>query len=32
MLAYLLALLYLSVRLKTLTEEAEEYLKAHNKA
>jgi hypothetical protein len=32
MLAYLLALLYLSVRLKTLTEEAEEYLKTHNKA
>jgi ribosome biogenesis protein Nip4 len=31
-LAYLLALLYLSVRLKTLTEEAEEYLKTHNKA
>jgi hypothetical protein len=32
MLAYLLALLYLSVRLKTLIEEAEEYLKTHNKA
>jgi hypothetical protein len=32
MLAYLLALLYLIVRLKTLSEEAEEYLKTHNKA
>jgi hypothetical protein len=32
MLPYLLALLYLFVRLKTLSEEAEEYLKTHNKA
>jgi hypothetical protein len=32
MLAYLLALLYLFVRLKTLSEEAEEYLKKHKKA
>jgi hypothetical protein len=32
MLAYLLALLYLSIRLKTLTEEAEKYLKTHKKA
>jgi hypothetical protein len=32
MLAYLLALLHLSVRLKTLSEEAEEYLKTCKKA
>jgi hypothetical protein len=32
MLAYLLALLYLFVRLKTLSEEAEEYLKTCKKA
>jgi hypothetical protein len=31
-LSYLLTLLYLSVRLKTLTEGAEEYLKTHKKA
>jgi hypothetical protein len=31
-LAYLLTLLYLSIRLLTLTEEAEKYLKTHKKA